>query len=212
MDDHPFPAKAQGIFGDFLINKRKVSIGLGYTFHSDFYTVTNNLYGAGLNAGFSAKIMNHSAYIKALWHRKHDQQSGIYGGIKAGMFMYCAGITTRLGNVGPVLNDETVKHFSVIKYTSVYPGLFAGAELGLKFYFFQNVFRVFKRQNKNPWGIRIFADYLVATRSGKVTVYRLNQSGTKIEEIYPHAKVVLDYSGMRMNLAYFREFGLKEKF
>lgn len=202
-DVQPFPFISSGLFAEFLWNQDKFSWGGGYEYASDFLSVdpaliTNTQYEHA-DTSFSARTVNHGLYGKVLFHLKHERESSVFAGLKAGIHIYQIGASDILNGTHLALSDIGALRFYNLPFQSLSFALYGGIIAGVKF----SLFKIFK---DDRLGFRIFAEYDLITDSSAVSSQTWDGSQKKIVGTDASRKFVFNFSGLMINVGFFLSF------
>ncbi|MBL8993571.1 MAG: hypothetical protein JNM63_09540 [Spirochaetia bacterium] len=202
-DVQPFPFISSGIFAEFLWNQDKLSWGGGYEYASDFLSVdpilaTNTQYEHA-DTSFSARTVNHGLYGKVLFHLKHERDSSVFAGLKAGIHLYQLGAADLLSGTHLALSDVGALRFYNLPFQSLSFALYGGLIVGVKF----SLFKLFK---DDRLGFRIFAEYDLVTDSASLSPQTWDASQKKITGTDAGRKFVFNFSGLMINVGFFLSF------
>lgn len=201
-DVQPFPFISSGLFAEFLWNQDKLSWGGGYEYASDFLSVdpifaTNSWEHA--DTSFSARAVNHGLYGKVLFHLKHERESSVFAGLKAGIHIYQLGAADLINGTHLALSDVGALRFYNLPFQSLSFALYGGIIAGVKF----SLFKIFK---DDRLGFRIFAEYDLITDSASLSPQTWDGSQKKITGTDTSRKFVFNFSGLMINVGFFLSF------
>ena len=158
-DYTPFPSIAQGMFGNVLINKNKLSWGLGYEFNYDYHSLSYQNYQNNRNGmeDLSVKIQNHTLYLLGRFNLRDEFKRSVFVGLKTGLHLSGLGVSDQISNTSFSIARSERDSFRVINIDTWTPGVMAAFQVGVKIYFFPKLIKSFKP------GLKIVAEIKVST-------------------------------------------------